>query len=99
MYKILIKYTSTFKKTFWQSYEVVDEDEKSVEFVTDSFEVLKNEVKKLDFKYGHENIRVIKDVTYDVLVDVERPINIGEVEITTSEDIDDIFNTAYNNIF
>lgn len=99
MYKILIKYTSTSKKTFWQNYEVSKEDGTSVEFSTDDLEVLKNEIKKIDYKYGYENIRIIKDVTYSVLVDISESVDLENAEIATSDDVVDVYNTAYNKVF
>lgn len=70
MYKILIKYTSTSNKTYWQSHETILEDGTSAEFSTSDITVLKNELKVLDSQYGFNNIRVINDVTYDISVDV-----------------------------
>lgn len=69
MYKILIKYNSNFKKVYWRSH--LDND--SNEFETDDLEVLKEEIKKLDRLYGFDNIRIVNDLTYEILVDVEDP--------------------------
>ena len=40
------------------------------EFKTDDLSILEEEVKKLDMELGHSYIKVIKEVDYDVLVDV-----------------------------
>lgn len=41
-YKILIKYTSTFKKDFYEFYQVQTEDsDELIDFETDDVEVLK----------------------------------------------------------
>jgi len=82
MYKILIKYISSLNKIFWQSHTTEQEDGEIVEFSTDDFEILKEEILKLDAKYGHDALRVINDVTYAVRIDVFDDIeNIG---VTTS---------------
>ena len=94
MYKILIKYNSTLKKVYWRSH--LDDD--SNEFETDDLEVLKEEIKKLDRIYGFDNIRIVNDLTYDVLVNINA-INLEDAEIATSEDVSDVFDTAYNKIF
>lgn len=99
MYKILIKYTSTSKKTFWQNYEVYNEDGTSVEFSTDDLEVLKKEIKKLDCKYGHENIRIIYDITYNVLVEFSEAVDLGNAVIATPTDVNDVFEAAFANVF
>lgn len=97
MYKILIKYTSTSNKIFWQSYEITDENGNTVEFVTDNFAVLKEEMNMLISKYGFENIRIINDVTYSITVNVVDDIE--NVQISTSEDVTNIYNTAFANVF
>lgn len=99
MYKILIKYTSKFKKTFWMGYEKLSEDGTYTEFFTDDIEEIKKELLLLDLKYGYENLRVVKDVTYDITVELQESVNIGDVEITTSEDISNIYNVAYDKVF
>lgn len=97
MYKILIKYTTTSSKTFWYSYEVTDENGETVEFATDDFDVLKEEVNKLDSKYGYENLKIINEVEYSITVDVLDDIE--NVTIATSEDVKDIYATAFSNVF
>lgn len=95
MYKILIKYISNNNGTFWKFY-MVDENDTEKEFVTNSTEELETELKKLDMIYGFENIRVILDVTYKL------NISMGQIpsDLTiTSEDVNDIFNEAYEDIF
>lgn len=98
MYKILIKYTSTSKGIFWRAYEIKAEDGTSIEFVTDDIEVLKAEINKLDKSIGYKNIRVINDISYDVLVNVDE-LSLEGFELATYADIDAIFNTAYEDVF
>ena len=95
MYKILIKYTSANKKIFWQSYNMTDENGNIVEFETDSIEVLKNELNKLDKIYGNENLRAVVDVTYDITVNMPNEL----VSVVSPEEILDIYNTAFTNVF
>lgn len=66
MYKILIKYNSNLKKVYWRSHL----DDESNEFETDDLEVLKEEIKKLDRLYGFDNIRIVNDLTYDILINL-----------------------------
>lgn len=96
MYKILIKYTSILNKIFWESYTVEDEDGNIVEWSTIDFDELKEKVKILDKEIGFENIRVIYDLSYDVLVNIDSE---PEVDIVTDEDIDNIYNIAYDEVF
>lgn len=76
MYKILIKYTSSSSNNLWKFYGTTSASTVSVsdstftEFETDDISVLESEVKKIDMELGHAYIKVIKDVDYDVLVDV-----------------------------
>lgn len=97
MYKILVKYTSTSNKIFWQSHMIINENGETVEFTTDDFEVLREEIKKLDSKYGHENLRVINDITY--VVRIELFDDIENVSTVSSEDVGDIYSTAFNRVF
>ena len=98
MYKILIKYTSTFKTIFWQSYMVKNENGEMVEFATDDYKVtLKKEIEKLSGEIGLDNIRLINDITYDVVVQVFDDIE--NVETVSSEDVGDIYSTAFNKVF
>lgn len=96
MYKILIKYTSILNKIFWESYTVEDEDGNIVEWSTIDFDELKEKVKILDKEIGFENIRVIYDLSYDVLVNIDSE---PEVDIVTDEDIDNIYTIAYDEVF
>ena len=72
MYNILIKYNDS--KSLWQLYGVSSSTTSSTEiftpFETDDLEKLKTEIKTLDEKYGHENIKVIKTVEYTVDVTI-----------------------------
>jgi len=97
MYKILIKYVSTLTKTFWQSYEIKQEDGTSAEFSTDDLEELKRVVNTLALQYGIENLRIINDVSY--VIDVVLFDDIDNVARATSEDVQDIFGEAYNRVF
>lgn len=63
MYKILLKYNGN-KQNMWESYGATTNSTSAfTEFETDDVTVLKAEIEKLDAQYGHENIRVIQDVT------------------------------------
>lgn len=73
MYKILIRYND--KHDIWKVHSTESRvcsafgaDTTCTEYETDDIEELKKEVLRLDAIYGHENIRVIKDITakYDV---------------------------------
>lgn len=72
MYKILIRYND--KHNLWQSYgTTISSTTTSAsfnEFETDDVEVLKSEILKLDAIYGHDNIRIVEDVTLKYSVDV-----------------------------
>lgn len=72
MYNILIKYNES--KNLWQLYgtssSTTSSEETFVPFETDDLEKLKTEIKTLDEKYGHENIKVVKDVEYAVDVNI-----------------------------
>lgn len=78
MYKILIKYnTSSSTNNLWQFHgtttstsNVSGSQSTFTEFETDDISVLEEEVRKLDMELGHTYIKVIKEVDYDVLVDV-----------------------------
>lgn len=83
MYKILIKYNSVLGREFYQMYQIQTEGSllELIEYSTDDLDELKNTIKELDREYGYKNIRVIKDVTYNVGVTVD------EIKTTTpSED-------------
>ena len=68
MYNILIKYNDS--KNLWQLYGTTTSATSSTEtftpFETDDIKTLKTEIKTLDEKYGHENIKVVKAVEYTV---------------------------------
>lgn len=72
MYNILIKYNDS--KKLWQLYgtttSATSSEETFVPFETDDLEKLKTEIKTLDEKYSHENIKVVKDVAYAVDVNI-----------------------------
>lgn len=78
MYKILIKYnTSSSTNNLWQFHGTTTSTSNAsgsqstfTEFETDDISVLEEEVRKLDMELGHTYIKVIKEVDYDVLVDV-----------------------------
>lgn len=99
MYKILTKYTSTSNGVFWKSYMTIDENDTEIEFATEDIDVLKIEIEKLDKEIGYSNIRVYKDITYDVDVDITVFDSIENISIVTSEDINNIYDTAYNKVF
>lgn len=111
MYKILVNHKvfsdSPKAGEIWHSYGVTTTSTTTIntsntefkEFETDDVEVLKAEVEKLDKLYGHDYIRVINDVTYDVLVDVTETVDSGDLQIATSADVKNIYNTAYKKVF
>ncbi len=72
MYKILIRYND--KHNLWQSYGTTISSTTTstsfTEFETDDVEILKNEILKLNAIYGHDNIRIIEDITIKYSVDV-----------------------------
>ncbi len=79
MYKILIKYNSVLGREFYQMYQIQTEGSLSelIEYSTDDLGELKNTIKELDREYGYKNIRVIKDVTYNI------GITVDEIKTTT----------------
>lgn len=81
MYKILIKYNSVLGREFYQMYQIQTEGSLSelIEYSTDDLGELKNTIKELDREYGYKNIRVIKDVTYNVGVTVD------EIKVDTTD--------------
>lgn len=86
MYKILIKYNSVLGREFYQMYQIQTEGTPSelIEYSTDDLDELKNIIKELDREYGYKNIRVIKDVTYNVGVTVDE-IKVDAIEPNPSE--------------
>ena len=99
MYRIMTKYKSVSNKTFWQDYTITLEDGTIVEFGTDNLKELETEIKKLDKTIGSENIRVISGISFEVITDVADSVDMENVTITTSEDVEDVFNTAFNKVF
>lgn len=99
MYRIMTKYKSVSNKTFWQDYTIILEDGTIVKFETDNLKELEAEIKKLDKTIGSENIRVISDISFEVITDVADSVDMENVTITTSEDVEDVFNTAFNKVF
>lgn len=81
MYKILIKYNSVLGREFYQMYQIQTEGSPSelIEYSTDDLDELKNTIQELDREYGYKNIRVIKDVTYNVGVTVD------EIKVDTTD--------------
>lgn len=78
MYKILIKYPNDITN-LWEIYGTTatssaDSKGTFTEFETTDVEVLKTEITKLDSMYGHDSIRIIKDVSYDVSVTIEKDL-------------------------
>lgn len=109
MYKILLKHQNprNVNNTIWHSYGTTTTSASThsqsntsfKEFETDDINVLKEKIQELDKKYGHDEIRIVNDITYEVLVDIEESIDGGDLQITTSADIKNIYNTAYAKIF
>lgn len=92
-YKILIKYTSVMNKVFYYFY--IDQDT-NIEFSTTDVDHLNDIVKLLDKQVGHENLRVVVDIDYNVNVLVNQD---SMFQIVTDEEVTDIFNTAYSQVF
>lgn len=92
-YKILIRYTSTFKKVFYYFY--IDE-ESGKEYSVNDVDELNIKIKELDRIYGHENIRVVLDLDYDVSVSVK---NDSMYDLATDEEIKNIYNDAFKEVF
>lgn len=92
MYKILIKYnTSSSTNNLWQFHGTITSTSNAsgsqstfTEFGTDDVSVLEEEVKKLDMELGHAYIKIIKEIDYDVLVDVPNE-NDADAENTENE--------------
>ena len=76
MYKILIKHNPNANKsdtTIWRMHGSTTTSTTATsfkEFATDDVETLKAELLSLDLVYGNENIRVIKDIEINYIVDV-----------------------------
>lgn len=99
MYKILVKYKSTFNKTFWYVYTKTIEDGTVVEFETDNQLELEAEIKKISKEYGSENIRAISDITYDIAVDVADSVDMENATVATPNDVNNVYSTAYEKVF
>lgn len=97
MYKILIKYISKMNGIYWKSHMVTNEKGETVEFSTDDFEVLREEIRKLDGEIGHQNLRVINDVTYAIRVELFDDIE--NVSTVSSEDVEALYSTAFDKVF
>lgn len=96
-YKILIKYTSTFKKDFYVFYKVASEDsDQEVEFETTDVDELNKVIETLDKQIGYDSIRVVADLTYEVNVVVQKD---SMYQPTTSEEMLDIYSNAYSEVF
>lgn len=96
-YKILIKYTSTFKKDFYEFYKVASEDSnQEVEFETTDINELNKVIETLDKQVGHDSIRVVADLTYEVSVMVDKD---SMYQSTTSEEMANIYLNAYKHVF
>lgn len=94
MYRILIKYNSTLKKTYWYDYETEQEDGTTSTFETDDEKVLIEEINKLDEQIGFENIRVVSDVFYAVNTSL-----CENAEIATSDDVETMYENVFNKVF
>nr|DAG57814.1 MAG TPA: Head-to-tail joining protein W (GpW), fast protein folding, downhill [Caudoviricetes sp.] len=95
-YKIFIKYTSTFKKDFYEVYKVKSEDGQEVEFETTDIEELNKAIEALDEQIGHDSIRVVADLTYEVNIMVDKD---SMYQPTTSEEMIDVYSNAYQQVF
>ena len=95
-YRILIRYTSVLDKDFYEIYKTTDDNGQLIIFETSDVTILKSKIKELDKEIGFRNIMVITDVTYDIWVSLNEKINENEL---TDEDIDNIYNESYENIF
>ena len=91
-YKILIKYTSTFKKDFYEFYKVASEDsDQEVEFETTDIDELNKTIETLDKQVGHDSIRVVADLTYEVNVIVDKD---SMYQPTTSEEMINVYSNT-----
>ena len=72
MFKILVKYSSSFGKDFYHLHTVrANESNEEVEFSTNDVEELKKMIAELDKIYGSDNIRIIKDISYTIDIGIE----------------------------
>lgn len=92
-YKILIKYTSVLQKVYYYFY--VDQDT-GEEFATTDLDQLNATVKALDKIHGHENIRTVVDIAYNVNVLVNQD---SIFETVTDEEMTNIYDSAFEKVF
>lgn len=72
MFKILVKYSSSFGRDFYHLHTVrAEESNEEIEFSTDDVEELKKMVAELDKIYGSDSIRIIKDISYTIDIGIE----------------------------
>lgn len=86
-YKILIKNTQAKLKNLWEIYGTTSTTGSTVtftEYSTEDVNELQNTIAELDKTIGFENIRVIKDVTYNIGVTVDE-IKVDATEPNPSE--------------
>lgn len=86
-YKILIKNTQAKLKNLWEIYGTTSTTGSTVTFTqysTEDVNELQNTIAELDKTIGFENIRVIKDVTYNIGVTVDE-IKVDATEPNPSE--------------
>lgn len=95
MYRILIKYNSALKKTYWYDYEVEQEDGTVSPFETDDEKLLVEEINKLDKQIGFRNIRVVSDISYIVSAKLEG----SDIEIATPDDAETMYENVFNKVF
>ena len=95
-YKILTKYTSVLNKDFYEIYNTIDGSGNSVVFETSDLDTLKAKVKELDKEIGYENIMIVSDLTYDILVSIGEEVDNGEL---SDDDIDSIYNVSYEEVY
>lgn len=91
-YKILIKYTSTFKKTFYEFYL----DENNEEFSTTDLDELNETIKKINETYGNENVRVIVDVDHYINATIDAN---SRFETVTDDEMTNIYSQAFKSVF
>ena len=96
MYKILIKYTSTFSAIYYRFYTVEDGENK-VEYETSNIEDLKNTVSKLIKEFGTDNIKIVTDITYSITVGINGDTDV--IPIPDDSDVQEIYNNIYNETF
>lgn len=98
MYRILVKYNSALKKTYWHDYEVEQEDGTVSPFETDDEKILVEEINKLDKQIGFENIRVVNDISYIINTSVADN-TIQNAQVATIADLDEMYDSVYQKVF